>query len=75
MLNPDITVNLFWSVRLSPHDEPSRAELSGADDVMLLVEQLEMLGRPHQRLSGADDVKLKALSSEQKALGVASLAV
>ena len=51
------------SFRLSPHDEPSRAEFYGADDVMRQVEQLKMLGRPHQSLPGDDAVKLKALSS------------
>ena len=52
----------------------SRVELSGDDFSEPLAEEFEMLGRPHQRLSSADDVKLKALSSARKAVSVASLA-
>ena len=65
---------LVWKTGfgLSPHDDPSRAELSDANDVILQAEQLEM---PHQRISGADDVRLNALSSARKVVGVASLAL
>ena len=61
--------------RLRPHYESRRAELSSAEFSELQAELFEMLGWPHERLSSADDVKLKALSLARNAVDVASLAV